>query len=290
MRRNGKLRCLFILLFLLATQFVAHAQSPAAPAPTPVVAATRSLERDLFKNILRDQKAIWTSPFHLGRKDAKWMIPAGIGMGALITTDRMTGDEIAEFDSGVAASRIISYPGSTFGVAAVAATFYVVGRGTNNVRARETGILSAEAALDSLIVGEALKGVSQRARPGAVRERSEFFNGGTSFPSGHSLQAWSVATVIANEYHDNRKVQIASYGIASAVSIARFTVGKHYISDVVVGSALGYMIGRHVYHAHHRETLESVAANHDEPSKCLAITPLYNRGAHQYGVGVKLIF
>src|SRR6185503_16641841 len=192
MRRNGKLQCCCVLLFLLATGFVAQAQTPAAPAPTPTAAPTRSLEREFFKNILRDQKAIWTSPFHLARKDAKWMIPAGIGMGALITTDRMTGDEIAEFDRGVAASRIISYPGSTFGVAAVAATFYIVGRRANNGRARETGILSAEAALDSLIVGETLKGASQRARPGAVRERSEFFDGGTSFPSGHSIQAWSV--------------------------------------------------------------------------------------------------
>jgi len=169
MRRNGKSQCFFVLLFLFAMQFVVQAQTPAAPAPTPIVAPARSLEREFFKNILRDQKAIWTSPFHLERKDAKWMIPAGIGLGALITTDRMTGDEIAEFDGGVAASRIISYPGSTFGVAGVAATFYFVGRRTNNGRARETGILTAEAALDSLIVGEALKAASQRARPAAGR-------------------------------------------------------------------------------------------------------------------------
>ena len=291
MRRNGKLQCFFVLVVALATGFVAQAQTPAAPSPTPVVSAKRSLEREFFKNILRDQKAIWASPFHLERKDAKWMIPAGIGMGALISTDRITGDEIAEFDRGVAASRIISYPGSTTGVAAVSATFYFVGRRTNNDRARETGILSAEAALDSLIVGEALKAVSQRARPEAARERSEFFDGGTSFPSGHSVQAWSVATVIANEYHDDLKVQIASYGVASAVSVARFTAGKHYISDVVVGSALGYMIGRYVYHAHHRDTTNSSAENDREASsKWLAITPVYNRGAHQYGISLKWSF
>ena len=261
MRRNGKLQCFFVLVVMLATEFVAQAQTTVAPSPAPTVAPARSLEREFFKNILRDQKAIWTSPFHLERKDAKWMIPAGIGMGALITTDRMTGDEIAEFDRGVTASRVISYAGSTSGLAAVAATFYIVGRRTNNVRARETGILSAEAALDSLIVGEALKGASQRARPDAVRERSEFFDGGTSFPSGHSIQAWSVATVIANEYHDNRKVQIASYGVASAVSVARFTAGKHYISDVVVGSALGYLIGRYVYHAHHSERASTISGS-----------------------------
>jgi hypothetical protein len=95
---------------VLATQSVAQAQTPAAPSPSPTLSPTPSLEREFFKNILRDQKAIWTSPFHLERKDVKWMIPAGIGMGALITTDRITGDEIAEFDRGARASRIISYP------------------------------------------------------------------------------------------------------------------------------------------------------------------------------------
>src|ERR1044072_4823379 len=69
------------------------------------------------------------------------------------------------------------------------------------------------------------------------RERSEFFDGGNSFPSGHSTQAWAVATVIANEYHDRRMVQVAAYGAATAVSVARFTGQKHYLSDVVAGSA-----------------------------------------------------
>jgi membrane-associated phospholipid phosphatase len=289
-RSNRRSQYLFVLLVVLATAFVAQAQTPAALAPTPTASPTPSLEREFFKNILRDQKAIWTSPFHLERKDVKWMIPAGVGFGALITTDRITGDEIAEFDRGVTASRIISYPGSTSGVAAVAATFYIVGRRTGNARARETGILSAQAALDSLIVSGALKAASQRARPEAIRERSEFFDGGSSFPSGHSIQAWSVATIIANEYHDNRKVQIAAYSIASAVSVARFTAGKHYISDVLVGSALGYMIGRYVYHAHHREPRKSLGENEDVASKWPAITPRYNRGTHQYGIGLRWSF
>src|SRR6185503_17656799 len=116
------------------------------------------------------------------------------------------------------ASRIISYGGSTYSTGAIAATFYLVGRTKNDARARETGLLSAESLIDSLIVVNGLKEITQRARPLAGRERSEFFDGGTSFPSGHSIQAWSVATIIAEEYHDNRKVQISAYSIASAVS------------------------------------------------------------------------
>ena len=212
------------------------------------------------------------------------MVPSGIGLMALFTTDRITGDEISKFDRLVKPSKIISHAGSTYTVGAVAATFYLVGRKKNDARARETGLLMAEAFVDNYIVVHALKGITQRGRPQTGRERSEFFDGGNSFPSGHSIQAWSMATIIANEYHDHRAVQIAAYGVASAVSVARFTGGKHYLSDVLVGSALGYGIGKYIYHAHHRK--KSYSSDDGEgvsESRQFVIAPQYNRRARQYG-------
>jgi hypothetical protein len=254
-----------MIVLTLAPTVVLRAQTP---SPTP------SLEHEFLKNILRDQKAIWTAPFNLERRDAKWAIPAGIGFMALITTDRITGDEIFESNRQVRASQDVSYAGSIYGLGAVATTFYLIGRKKDNYRARETGLLSAEALINSVIVGGALKGITQRARPLAGGERSEFFDGGSSFPSGHSTQAWAVAAVIASEYKHRPAVQIAAYGIASAVSVARFTGHKHYLSDVVAGSALGYGIGKFVYNAHHRESVG------------LTITPQFNRQARQYGVAL----
>jgi hypothetical protein len=96
---------------------------------------------------------------------------------------------------------------------------------------------------------------------------------------------------VANEYQDHRIVQVAAYGIASAVSLARFTIHKHYLSDVLVGSALGYGIGQYVYHAHHRKT--SVSPDEDAElgaSHWPAITPEFNRGARQYGVALTWSF
>lgn len=272
-----------MILLVFATGVAGRAQTPLEPIPTPSPSSPRSLEKEFFKNILRDQKAIWLAPFHVRRSDAKWIVPAGIGMAALVTTDRMTGDEIGESHRQVKASRVISYEGSIYGLGVVAGTFYLLGRTNNDARARETGVLSAEALLDSLIVGGALKEISQRARPADGVERSEFFDGGSSFPSGHSTQAWAVATVIANEYQHRRAVQIAAYGIASAVSVARFTGHKHYLSDVVAGSALGYCIGKYVYNAHHRDGAVS-------ESRWPMITPQVNRRIHQYGVGLTWSF
>lgn len=276
MRRNRRSQCLFgMIVFTLATTVAAHAQtSTPTPSPTP------SLEHDFLKNILHDQKAIWTAPFHLDRGDMKWVVPGSIGLMALFTTDRITGDEIGESDRQVTVSRRISNIGSIYSLSAVAGAFYFVGRAKNDSRARETGLLSAEAMINSIIVEGALKGITQRARPLDGVERSEFFDGGSSFPSGHSTQAWAVAAVIANEYKHRPAVQIAAYGIASAISVARFTGHKHYISDVVAGSALGYGIGRFVYHAHHREDGEITK------SSWPTIMPQYNRQARQYGVAL----
>lgn len=283
MRRNRCSQCLFGMVLsaiILALAVAVNAQSLAKPtpspsppqSPSPSPSPTPSLEHEFFKNVLRDQKAIWTSPLHLERSDAKWIIPSSIGFMALATTDRMTGDEIGEANRQNNASRIISYAGSVYGVAAVTGAFYFVGRAKHDDRARETGVLAAEALIDSLIVEGALKGITQRERPSAGHERSEFFDGGSSFPSGHATESWALATVVANEYHDRLAVQIAAYGIASAVSVARFTGHNHYISDVVAGSALGWGIGRYVYKEHHRATP--------------LITMQFDRRNHQYGAGV----
>jgi hypothetical protein len=264
---------------LLATALPARAQTFPRTAPTPAVSKAPSLEREFFKNILRDQKAIWTAPLHIERSDAKWMIPAGVGFMALVTTDRITGDEMSEADAQVGLSKAISHAGSVYGLGAVATTFYLFGRKHQDYRARETGLLSAEALIDSLLVEGALKEITQRARPDKGNERSEFFERGNSFPSGHSTQAWAVATVIAHEYKDRRAVQIAAYGIATAVSVARFTGHKHYLSDVLAGSALGYGIGRYVYGAHHRDLQDPTLTKSAWPR----ITPKFSRAAHQYG-------
>jgi membrane-associated phospholipid phosphatase len=281
-----------LLVIIFSAKFSAQAQTPhPSPSPAPQTSATPTLEKQFFKNILLDQKAIWTSPFHLRGRDARWLVPLGLGTAGLIATDQSTGDEIAESTRQLNASRIISYAGSGYGAGGVALTFYLVGRAKHDDRARETGLLGAEALIDSAIVVTALKEITQRSRPLSGKSRSDFFDGGSSFPSGHSIEAWSLATVIANEYHGHRLVQVAAYGIAGAVSVARFTGEKHYLSDVLVGSAMGYGIGRYVYHAHHRKA----AANDEEESRGRSrawpiIAPQYNRHAREYGAAVAWSF
>jgi membrane-associated phospholipid phosphatase len=272
---------LFAMLFCIA--LTVRAQTP-SPSPTP--SPPHPLESQFLKNILSDQKAIWTAPFHLDRHDAKWMVPSGMGLMALVTTDRNTGDFIARFDRPVKASRAISQAGAVYSLGAAAASFYLMGRAKNNDQARETGVLAAEALINSVIVENALKTAFQRVRPLTGVERSEFFDGGESFPSGHSTQVWAVAAIVANEYKHRRSVQIVAYSVATAVSLSRVTAHKHYFSDVLAGSALGYGIGRYVYRAHRQESHSTIDASMNSASHWPTISPAIDRRIHSYCVGL----
>jgi membrane-associated phospholipid phosphatase len=141
------------------------------------------------------------------------------------------------------------------------------------------GLLAGEALIDSAIVVTALKGVSQRKRPLSGGDAGEFWDGGQSFPSGHAITAWTLATVVANEYRDHRAVQITAYGLASLVSIARFTGQNHFLSDALVGSALGYGIGRYVYSRHHDPALDGQTTRHAHSKLMPLVTPVYERSA-----------
>ncbi len=68
-----------------------------------------------------------------------------------------------------------------------------------------------------------------------------------SFPSGHSSLSFAVAAVVASEYSENKWVGGIAYGLAGLTAISRIYGNKHWASDVLAGSVLGYAIGRFVH-------------------------------------------
>jgi membrane-associated phospholipid phosphatase len=93
--------------------------------------------------------------------------------------------------------------------------------------------------------------------------------------------------VIAQEYgHHRPLVQIGAYGLASAVSLSRFTGRNHFLSDVVIGSAMGYGIGRYVYHKRHDPELDARNEKGNDLVRSRLfprIAPLYYPRARVYG-------
>lgn len=267
-----------LMLFIVAPASFAQSSSP-APSPTPAASPTPSLEKRFIVNVLKDQYAVWTSPFHLRGRDASWLVPLGAASAALFATDKRTAGALNNDETRLRISRDVSRFGTGYAVGGTAAAFYLIGRTTHNARARETGILAAEALIDSGIVAQTLKFATQRPRPLDKGGSGRFFAGGNSFPSGHSASIWSLAAVIDGEYGKrHRLVRYGVYGLATVVSLSRYTGRNHFLSDVLVGSAIGYGVGHFVYLRHHDANLDSP----DGAKKTTKMEKYFPRIAPQY--------
>ncbi|HUM06950.1 MAG TPA: capsule assembly Wzi family protein, partial [Terriglobales bacterium] len=143
---------------------------------------------------------------------------------------------------------------ATFSLVAGAASAYALGRLTHNEHLRETGVLSGEAIVNDILITSALRRALGRERPFDGDGKGAFFRGGTSFPSQHAAIAWSVASIVAHEY-PGPLTKFLAYGLASSVTVTRVSGKQHFASDVFVGSALGWYLGRQVYRARHEASL-----------------------------------
>lgn len=238
----------------------------------------KPLTKKLAGNILLDQKEIWTSPFHMKGNAAKWWIAMGLATAALIATDNHTINTFENAPAQVRWGNDISNVGAAYTVIPITAGFYVVGAIIDDPKARETGILGAEALIDGLVVQEVLKPIAGRDRPNVAHNHQKWFDGGASFPSGHAIESWSLAYIIAHEYSHHKWVPFVAYGLATVVGTARFAAQQHYASDIVAGGAMGWFIGRYVYDTH-----ESQHKHHLHPQ----ISPMIQPGAGTYGIGIR---
>ena len=92
------------------------------------------------------------------------------------------------------------------------------------------------------LVVELVKFLVHRARP-FVRLAEARIVGyrafGRSFPSGHSSQAFFMATLIIQHFHAGVPAACLLYAVALAVGLTRIYVGAHYPRDVLAGAILG---------------------------------------------------
>ena len=208
-----------------------------------------SLGSHFIQHLAEDQVGIWTYPDRLRLRDAEWVMPFALTTTGLFATD-------TEFSRHLSSS-----PGRTkysndlanFGIGAmggVAGGLWLLGEISHDDHKRETGFLAGEAALDSLAVVYTLKYSFGRERPLQDNFQGRFFSGRDSFPSEHAAAAWSVATIVAHEY-PGPLTQIVAYGMATAISASRLGARQHFPSDVLIGSAIGWVSGQVVYRSHH---------------------------------------
>ncbi|MDD5435563.1 MAG: phosphatase PAP2 family protein, partial [Nitrospira sp.] len=171
------------------------------------------------------------------------------GFGAVLVLDRPVYDMIhrqksesldnfAGFVQGFG-----SYP--SFGIMGA---FYARGMVYNDSRAKAVAVDAfASSFVGAGIITTSLKVITGRSRPrnGDGTYHFQPFSGDDSFPSGHTTQAFALASVIA-EHYDDQWIDMTSYGIATLVGLARIEQEAHFPSDVVAGAIIGTVVGKSI--------------------------------------------
>jgi membrane-associated phospholipid phosphatase len=197
--------------------------------------------------IWRDQEELWTAP--LKKSNLKWDALILLGTGALIATDRQTVPDVSQHTIDVSSN--ISNA-AIYGTGTAAGSIWIAGLISDNPHQKETGLLTLEALTDAMPIYTVLQVIAGRERPGEGTGNGRFFQKhwiDGSFPAGHAMFCWTMATVVAHEY-PRWWVKALLYGAAATVSVTRFTAHDHFAADTLVGTVFGYFIGRHIFHAH----------------------------------------
>ncbi len=217
------------------------------------------LNKDFLLGFYDDTQTIFSSPGRWGKKD--WMtLGAVIGTGlVLFALDEEIYKSLGDHQNAQSQdiSRFISHFGDGAFIVALLTGFYASGEIARSKGLRKTALLSLESWLISGAVVVGIKFLVGRARPYAEEGSKAFrpFRGSSryySFPSGHATSAFALASVLSDQT-DNAMVDILSYGLAGLVAASRVHNNKHWVSDVFIGSALGYFIGKGISQRHDRK-------------------------------------
>ena len=245
-------KCL-ALLFLLVLAPVLPAQDEPCAEGTRHISWTR-----VIPVVASDQKQIWTFPLRAVRGSHRTAVLGVLGAtAAMIAVDPHETPYFRRTDTFHGFNSVFTGRATDLGAIAVPSALYVAGLIRKDSYQQKTALLAGVAVLDSAIVTVALKGATGRLRPQDVPVNGDFthtwfkskgnnwMRGRGSFPSGHTMAAFSIATVLSRRYPKHRWLPYVAYSLAGVVGFSRVTLSSHFPSDVVMGAALGYSISRY---------------------------------------------
>lgn len=198
----------------------------------------------------RDFTKVFTAPARWDRGDFLTLAAvSGTGL-ILMALDEEIQDGVqsgrTEFSN--SASSFFSLFGNGAALLGLSTVVYVAGEIRHDDGVRKTALLSVESLATTSLLVWTIKIVVGRARPytgessGSYRPFS-LENSYWSFPSGHAAAAFSVATTIALQTKEVL-IDIAAYSLATLAALSRVHDNNHWASDIFVGSAVGYFVGK----------------------------------------------
>ena len=207
--------------------------------------------------LLDDIQFVLTEPARW--QSTEWKNSAWAGLAVVATAafiDAPLRDEMRRQPKDIPFMNIERF-GADYSVGVVAG-FYLVGSLAEN----ETAVSVAQDALTASIIASglitpAIKLATGRSRPYENMGTNDFNSLGaaspnSSFPSGHTTEAFALASVISSHY-DATWIKVTVYTVASLVGIARTYHDAHFASDVVAGAFIGNWVGLSVV-SHHQQS------------------------------------
>ena len=219
---------------------------PVLPPPViapPLVTVTPEPDRpftQLFQNFVRDAKRL---------PSKETALTLGIGGGLALAVH--PADDYVYEHATANGPRPFFKLGSTLGDGWAQVGFAVGSYGTGLIaKNRELTHFGSDlirAQVLNVVVTQGVKFSVQRERPEGSTSHSY------SFPSGHTSSAFATATVVWRHY--GWKAGVPASLVGAWVGASRVQLGKHYLSDVVFGAAVGAVSGRSVTIGHGRSRL-----------------------------------
>lgn len=244
------------LVFVAVLIFVFSAISPQILTCEENKSYDYKINKEFLIGFGNDVYELAKSPGSWEGKD--WLrLTAVLGAGALLyvydqkiydwSQDRRTPatDDWAQFGSHI---------GNGLFLGGLIASLYLGGEIFNEKGLRKTALLSLESWLTAGAFVLGMKAIVGRARP-YTGLGSRDFNPFTldsdyhSFPSGHAVSAFAVAAVIADQTK-GILVDMLAYSFSTLAAVSRVHESKHWASDVLIGAALGYFIGKKICSLH----------------------------------------
>ena len=239
------------------------------------VLASESKEDNILdravKQFYYDGKNLFLSPFHWDKKERlEFLLIASVTAGLFLADEEL--QKVAQrnrsrFSNDLA--KLVTPPETVY-PRFVIGGFYLGGLIFKRKKEKDTALYLLESVMFTQGITQVIKHTVGRARPFANKGAYHFealkfppSSYSQSFPSGHAATAFSLASVIAEQY-DNRFIDWAAYSLAFLAAWARVNDNVHFTSDVFFGGVLGTWVGK---------TIVKLNKNKNTESKDLSLQP-----------------
>jgi len=187
---------------------------------------------------------LWDDTKAVASRPANWAALAALGGASVAirqtgvdqrTSDHMTSHRVLH-GRGDEAVQLLGNPGTHF---AAAGLWYLA----SAARGDEASLDNAGTMISALsITGLTIVGLKLAVWDECPN--GKYF----AWPSGHTASSFTVASVLDEQY--GHKVGIPAYVVASFVGFRMLDAGDHWLSDVLFGAALGWVVGHGVAQNH----------------------------------------